>query len=85
MNKLGLFLDANDDLMIDKKDVKAAFLQSDRNKSNTLDQKEFQHSTDTPLIRMCTLAATLDQQCFEIGTEPLGKKLQSLFELLDAD
>jgi Ca2+-binding EF-hand superfamily protein len=34
---------------------------------------------------MCALAATLDQRCFEIGTEPTGKKLQSLFELLDTD
>ena len=79
------FLDANDDRKINKKDVGSAFGKSDDNRSNDLDRFEFSDSTRYTLTRMCTEAAQLDQECFSAGTDPRGKAIRDLVQVLDED
>lgn len=62
-----------------------AFLRSDDNKSKDLDRKEFGKSTDRTLLRMCKEAAKLDQECFAKGTDPNGKSIRDLVQVLDED
>ena len=79
------FLDANDDNVINKKDVVSAFGKSDDNGSKDLDRKEFSYSTRWTLTKICMAAAKLDQECFKTGTDPRGKVLKDLVQVLDED